>query len=228
MKEEDNLDNDFSMDSDVSAEPRRSGFGWIGLLVGFAGIAFGIGAMMMANSASKDLEAFKQELDGRPDGTAEIRGQIESIEERLVSLGAELMRINRSNRQLRDDVQKAIEDLGREVGQNRRQLNDTVSRVQELVTALENRSAPARTTTSTARTSTSTATASTSGSNGSGGDSSAPELPDDGVYRIQAGDTLSAIASRFGVTLTELMNANPGVNPNRLQIGQQIQIPNRN
>lgn len=219
------MESDFSMDTDASVEPRRSGFGWVGLLVGLAGVAFGVGAMMMANSASKDLEAFKQEVESRPDTAAEVQGQIDSIEERLVSLGAELMRINRSNRQLRDDVQKAVEDLGREVGQNRRQLNDTVSKVQELVAALENRSAPARTTTATtARTSTTAATT----TSGSGGDSPAPDLPDDGVYRIQAGDTLSAIASRFGVSLTELMNANPGVNPNRLQIGQQIQIPNRN
>lgn len=220
------MESGFSMDSDASPEPRRSG-GWLGLLVGVVGIAFAIGAMVMANSASNSLDAFKAELEERPDGTVEIQNQINSIEERLVSLGAELMRINRGNRQLRDDVQKAVEDLGREVGQNRRQLNETVSKVQELVTALENRSAPARTASTRTTTTSTAATAATNSGGDSGGERSGSDLPEDGIYRIQSGDTLSAIATRFGVSLTELLNANPGVNPNRLQIGQQIQIPGR-
>jgi LysM repeat protein len=45
------------------------------------------------------------------------------------------------------------------------------------------------------------------------------------LYTIQAGDTFYALASRFGVTLQALIAANPGVDPNRLVIGQQICIP---
>jgi murein DD-endopeptidase MepM/ murein hydrolase activator NlpD len=46
------------------------------------------------------------------------------------------------------------------------------------------------------------------------------------VYIIQPGDTLSYVASRFNVTLDDLMAANPGVDPNFLSEGQQIVIPN--
>lgn len=45
------------------------------------------------------------------------------------------------------------------------------------------------------------------------------------VYIVQAGDTLSFIASRFNVTVGELAAANPGVDPNFLSEGQQIVIP---
>jgi murein DD-endopeptidase MepM/ murein hydrolase activator NlpD len=45
------------------------------------------------------------------------------------------------------------------------------------------------------------------------------------VYIVQAGDTLSFIASRFNVTVSELAAANPGVDPNFLSEGQQIVIP---
>ena len=45
------------------------------------------------------------------------------------------------------------------------------------------------------------------------------------VYIIQAGDTLSYIASRFNVTVDELEAANPGVDPNFLSEGQEIVIP---
>jgi N-acetylmuramoyl-L-alanine amidase len=46
-----------------------------------------------------------------------------------------------------------------------------------------------------------------------------------GNYMIQAGDTLSKIATQSGVDLKALMDANPGVDPRRLRIGQAIVIP---
>src|SRR5687767_6739928 len=45
------------------------------------------------------------------------------------------------------------------------------------------------------------------------------------VYIVQAGDTLSLIASRFNVTLNDLITANPAIDPNFLSEGQQIIIP---
>jgi len=45
------------------------------------------------------------------------------------------------------------------------------------------------------------------------------------VYIVQAGDTLSYIASRFNVTLNDLLAANPEIDPNLLSQGQQIVIP---
>lgn len=45
------------------------------------------------------------------------------------------------------------------------------------------------------------------------------------VYIVQAGDTLSFIASRFNVSLNDLMTANPSIDPNFLSQGQQVVIP---
>jgi len=44
-------------------------------------------------------------------------------------------------------------------------------------------------------------------------------------YKIVAGDTFSTIARKFHVTTAALMNANPGLEPTKLQIGQSIKIP---
>lgn len=44
-------------------------------------------------------------------------------------------------------------------------------------------------------------------------------------YVIVSGDTLGAIAHRNSISLKALMEANPGVNPRKLQVGQKIQIP---
>ncbi len=45
------------------------------------------------------------------------------------------------------------------------------------------------------------------------------------VYIVQPGDTLSSIASRFGVSVDDLMAANGITDPNLLSAGQQLVIP---
>ncbi len=45
------------------------------------------------------------------------------------------------------------------------------------------------------------------------------------AYAIQRGDTLSALASRFDVPLRLIVAANPGIDPARLSVGQQVTIP---
>jgi len=44
-------------------------------------------------------------------------------------------------------------------------------------------------------------------------------------YVIQAGDTFFSIARRFNISVDALMRANPGVDPDNLQIGQRICVP---
>ena len=45
------------------------------------------------------------------------------------------------------------------------------------------------------------------------------------VYIVQPGDTLTLIATRFNVTVNDLVVANPALDPNVLSQGQQIVIP---
>lgn len=46
------------------------------------------------------------------------------------------------------------------------------------------------------------------------------------AYKVKSGDTLSAIATRHGITVAQLMNAN-GLKSDKLQIGQNLSIPNK-
>lgn len=45
------------------------------------------------------------------------------------------------------------------------------------------------------------------------------------LYTIRSGDTFYNLAASFGIPLPELLAANPGVDPNRLAVGQIICIP---
>lgn len=46
-------------------------------------------------------------------------------------------------------------------------------------------------------------------------------------YTVNPGDTLSAIALRHGISLNDLLNANPALraNPDRINVGQEIELP---
>ncbi|PTX56953.1 LysM domain-containing protein [Litoreibacter ponti] len=46
------------------------------------------------------------------------------------------------------------------------------------------------------------------------------------TYTVQPGDSLSAIAREAGVSLTDMLNANPGVtDPSRIRVGQELNMP---
>jgi peptidoglycan endopeptidase LytF len=52
-----------------------------------------------------------------------------------------------------------------------------------------------------------------------------PSCPGGTLYNIRPGDTFFNIASRFGITVQELMRANPTVDPNNLRICDLICVP---
>ena len=52
-----------------------------------------------------------------------------------------------------------------------------------------------------------------------------PPPPTPTIYTVQPGDTLSAIATRYNVTVDDLVRKNRIVNPDALQVGQDLTIP---
>jgi hypothetical protein len=45
------------------------------------------------------------------------------------------------------------------------------------------------------------------------------------TYVMQAGDTLSAVAASYGVSVADIVAANPGLNPDTIDVGTEIRIP---
>lgn len=44
-------------------------------------------------------------------------------------------------------------------------------------------------------------------------------------YTVRSGDTLGNIAFFYNTQVSEIIKANPGINPNQLQVGQQLCVP---
>ncbi len=53
----------------------------------------------------------------------------------------------------------------------------------------------------------------------------ADKVPDDGLYTVRRGDTVSLIAARYGVTESDLLSSNGIADRNRIYPGQQIRLP---
>jgi len=47
------------------------------------------------------------------------------------------------------------------------------------------------------------------------------------AYTVQRGETAFAISRRHGLTVPDLVAANPGLNPARLKAGQRLNLPAR-
>jgi LysM repeat protein len=46
-----------------------------------------------------------------------------------------------------------------------------------------------------------------------------------GIYIVESGDTLDSIAANEGITPEQLEDANPGVSPTDLQVGETLILP---
>lgn len=45
------------------------------------------------------------------------------------------------------------------------------------------------------------------------------------VYTVRRGDSLWSISRQFGITIQDIVDANPGINPNSIQYGQKVMVP---
>ena len=50
------------------------------------------------------------------------------------------------------------------------------------------------------------------------------QLPPDGIYTVKEYDNFSTIAKRFGIKVSDIIAANPGVDSSRLKIGQKLRL----
>ncbi len=181
----------------------------LGLGVGGTGLYFAF----QANSQLQAVEVeLKQQLGETSDSLevfAQIQPQIESLQKEDIELKKSLAAIKTRMRIDRDNQDKAVREISEAINANRQQINKNTREIaaipeQVVVKAPEpEHESPADNSPAT----------------------SERDVSDNTLHTIQAGDTFGKLARDYGVTLSAILDANPTVNPNRLQIGQKVVIP---
>jgi len=176
----------------------------IALGVGLLGIITGIAGIYIANGASSELAAIKKQISVRPDPMEVVKPALQDVDERLAKVGTETMRANNGVRETNALIQRTAQSLGAEIRANRDQIN-------KITAAMTDMSKPQK----------------SAGDGARGSDSAEPTVNATGqkIHVIQSGDYFAKLAKQYGVNVQAIIDANPGVDPTKLQIGQKIVIP---
>lgn len=120
-----------------------------------------------------------------------------------------------ANSQNNPAIRALTTTMQREIGNELTAIRADITRVEEIAKQAADRPV-------------SVASSNGGGGGGSGAPTVAPGTLDaDGAYVIKSGDTFGKIAPQFGVSVAQIVAANPGVDPRRLRVGQKIIIPQR-
>ena len=181
----------------------------LSILLGGTGLYLGLTAKQQLATLSKSA------YEGSS-STARINKQLSKIDKRINELSAQnaklketIQRLGRESSQTLREAKQANEG----VQSNRGELIELAQKISQLATSdavsIASRSRVEGTSSDSETSAIVTFTSSGSGS----------------TYKIQSGDTLGNIASQKGVGLDALLEANPDVDPRRLRIGKEINIP---
>ncbi|MGJ8638437.1 MAG: LysM peptidoglycan-binding domain-containing protein [Opitutaceae bacterium] len=190
--------------------------GVLAIAIGGAGLYFGMTANQRLNPLTKNIE--------------DSSGSSAQIEQQLASLETKLAEVTAQS----DDLKQIVNRLRVYSAESERNAKSALSGVksnrEEMVKLVEKlngntagvRSQPVSPSVSS---STSSAPVAVASESAAGFTSGIVSTGSSSVYSIQSGDNLAKIAAAKGVSLQALLDANPGVDPRRLQIGQQVNIP---
>ena len=197
---------DEARDAEPATETLSEGrkINWLSI----AAIALGAFGLFIGFSAKRSVSSLRTETEqvtsskGR---LAYLEDQIKSIERRLVNVGAETVHNKNQIRGVREQVVRTLDSISHEVLLSQNQVNTGTTRTERPSGGSITRERPD-----------STASYQREGV-------SAP--PASGFHSIRPGDTFGKIARQYGVSVEAIFQANPKVDPCRLQIGQRIRIP---
>lgn len=196
-------DDDEIVESSGGANMLPLALAVLGLVVGGAGLYFGISANQRLSTVDASVEAgsssallFEKQIETLNTQVSELSMLLKEQEDAMTR-----------QRNYANVTERAVKQLGSSVNENRDQLNKLTDQVVELASRGV-KPAPQ------------VAQSNPNVNSGSGSDG-----PVAGVYTIESGDTFARIAAKTGVSLQALLDANSDTDPRRLRIGQQIKIP---
>ena len=183
-----------------------------GIVLGGAGLYFGL-------TANQRLNPIDESVSAGATSSAKIEKVINSFETQIAEIAAQVSEQTKTVSRLRvysSQGEQAVKKLAGELNANREQIMKTAGQLNEFAAA-GFRAAPALApqADSAAPDATSEVAAAV--------ESAAPGAAT--TYAIASGDNFGKIATKHGVSVQAILDANPNADPRRLAIGQTINIP---
>lgn len=194
--------------------PLVPALGLLGLCLAVVAVALGIFSMVKTSDTSA-------EMNGKIEKAAALSIDMKKISDRIDSLALQLEDIksgdNSKVNDLAKQTQKAVESIGKILNENRAAIEENRKAIEEIAKRASARthaasSSPAQPSASEAKTD-----AEATGQNASSGGQI--------IHKIQSGDTFAKLAVKYKTSVDAIIRANPDLNPSRLQIGQEVVIP---
>ena len=205
---------DETVEKSAKGSPLPMAIGILGLLLGLIAIALSLSAMVKVGSTASSM-------DDKIEKAAALALDLKKIGDRMDAFSAEIEALKGGDNARIDNLTKqvkaAVERIGTILSEDRKLIEENREAIEKVAksraarASVSERTPPER----------STAQSQTQSEPAQGGGS------DMIAYKIQPGDTFGKIAPKFGVSVDEIISANPDANPSRLRIGQTINIPRK-
>lgn len=187
----------------------------IPLIIAIGALAFGALSLIFAWSTKSNLNRHKDTIIKEVNEAVDVAKQAAADARNAGSSSENTEQLKADFEQLKIQIAAKYDELAKSqtlVIQNQQKTNERLERLENRGgSAASNSSKPARTT-----------AASASNSQNSNAATAA-----NGKYKVEKGDNPAKIAKKLGISLNALMNANPGLDPKRLQIGQELNVPEK-
>lgn len=186
----------------------------LAIVLGGAGLYFGM-------TANQRLTPLAESMQAGSSSAARVEKDIAALETRVAELSAQNSEFKETLSRVRlygNQNEKAVKQLASGVQENRGEIVKLAGRLNQLLAdGVTSRAAPERAPSTTAD--------DRPDVGGTSPESEGDETANESTYTIEAGDTLNKVAGKLGIGLQTLLDANPGVDPRRLRIGQVINVP---
>jgi len=185
----------------------------LAIVLGGAGLYFGM-------TANQRLSPLADTMEAGSSSAARLEKNIAGLETRLTELSAQNSELEKALSRMRLDSnqsEQAVKKVVSGMQENRTELVKMAGRLNELLSSgVPSAAVPPPSATSSDR----------ADLPASPVESTATPTVTGNTYAIEAGDNFGRIASKLGVGLQALLDANPDADPRRLRIGQEIKVPN--
>jgi len=214
-------DEEFS----VPEESGNSVLPWIALIIGFLGGGVGGTALYFNYTLNEKISAMEDTLETRRGETSEnvasLKSSINTLNEEFQGIKDNLVSLRAQLRRDRTDQADKLAEVYKAINENREQINENVGAIAEIPETLTSTvdTSPQERETERAP--------GVNDKNEETREDTRTETSGNIIHTIEAGDYFGKLSREYDVPLADILEANPTVNPNKLQIGQEVVIPGK-